>query len=128
MGIVAMPAYGWIFPCFGVLLSGLAGAACWTITFAFCLVLARGTCRGEPWAWWTAAVGCVAAAVSCILTFAGTAPDAVFEAMSLSADLTQMMERFWPRSPWAHVALWLAVWGSLLAYLVAVRRLFEPSD
>ena len=68
----------------------------------------------------------MAAAVSSAATFARTAPAQVFEAMNLAPDQLILMERLWPREPWVHVVVWLVIWGSLVAYLVAVRPLFNP--
>ena len=129
LSITAVPSYGFIFPFFGVLLSGLPGAMLWAAVFVVCLAIARGTIRREPWAWWTAVAGSVTAAVSSAATFARVDPRTVFEAMSLPPEQLLIMEQLWPREPWIHVVSWLAIWGSLLAYLLVVRPLFgEESD
>lgn len=124
VSIAAVPSYGFVFPVFGILLSGLPGAILWAAVFVSCVALAVGTVRRRPWAWWTAVGGCIAAAVSSAATFARVAPEAVFAAMDLPTDQLLVMEFLWPREPWIHVVAWLAIWGSLLIYLVVVRPLF----
>ena len=127
LSIVAVPSYNFVFPLFGLVLSGAAGAICWALTLIFCLALAWGTCRRDPWAWWAAILGCVLAAISSAATFSRTDPSAVFEAMDLHPDQLLVLEPLWPKEPWTHVVLWIAIWGSLGLYLVTVRNLFVPS-
>jgi hypothetical protein len=126
LSVVTMPAYGFVFPLFGRLLSGRWGAVAWAAVAGLGLLLARATCRREPWAWWTALLATVLATASTILTFARIEPESVFEAMALPPDQRLMLEQLWPSSPWVHGFVWLAIWGSLLAYLLGVRRLFDP--
>jgi hypothetical protein len=126
ISIIAVPAYNFVFPLFGLLVTGAAGAVCWAAVLILSAALAFGTCRGEPWAWWTAAAASVAAAVSSVASFAFADPQAVFEAMALPTDQLMLMAPLWPREPWVHIVFWLAIWGSLLAYLFVVRPLFNP--
>jgi hypothetical protein len=108
------------------LLSGATGAAFWALTLGLCAALTVGTLRRRPWAWWVAVTGTVAAAISSVLTLPRVPPEDLFELMAIPFDQRQLMAMVWPREPWAHVVVWLAVWGSLLAYLVAVRPFFDP--
>jgi hypothetical protein len=128
LSIVAVPSYNFVFPFFGWILSGTAGSLCWALALILCLALAWGTCRREPWAWWAAIGGCVFASISSIATFSLVEPASFFEAMELHPDQLVILEQLWPESPWVHVGLWLAIWGSLAAYLVAVRGLFSGSE
>ena len=127
LSIVAMPSYNFVFPFFGLVLSGATGAVFWTLTLIFCLALAWGTCRRESWAWWAAILGCVLATISSAATFGRADPSAVFEAMDLHPDQLLVLEPLWPKESWNHVVLWIAIWGSLALYLVAVRGLFSGS-
>jgi hypothetical protein len=124
---VAAPSYNFIFPIFGWLLTGAAGAVCWTLTAVVCLLLAWGSCRRRPWAWWIAFIGCVVAAASTVMTLAGNTPERIIGAMALPADQRAIIELLWPDRAWLHVAFWLAAWGSLAAYLIAIRPLFRPA-
>lgn len=125
LSIIVVPAYGFVFPCFGFLVSGWIGAILWAAVFVLCLALAVGTVRRRLWAWWTAVGACIAAAISSAVTFARVDPEAVFDAMGLPPDQLLIIEQLWPNEPWIHIVAWLAIWGSLLAYLVVVRPLFE---
>jgi hypothetical protein len=126
LSILAVPAYGFVFPVFEWVFSGAAGAVCWALVAVLSGALAWGTCRRRPWAWWTAVAASVAAAASSVVSFAFNDPQAIFEAMALPHDQLLLMEAIWPRESWIQIVFWLAVWGSLLAYLVGVRPLFNP--
>lgn len=126
VSILAVPAYNFVFPLFGLLLTGAAGAVCWAVVLALSGALAYGTCRGAPWAWWTAAAASVAAALSSVASFAFSDSDRILDAMKLTADQLMLMKALWPREPWIQIVFWLAVWGSLLAYLFVVKPLFNP--
>jgi len=126
LSVLAMPAYNWVFPFFGRLLSGPAGAACWIGVLAACIVLAWGTCRRSPWAWWSAVSGSVIGFATAASTFATVRPEALFAAMGPLADQFGLFGQLWPTSPWTHLLFWFLVWGSLLAYLIAIRKLFDP--
>jgi hypothetical protein len=125
LSLAAMPSYGFVFPLFGLVLSGAAGALCWAAVFALCLALAWGTLRGELWAWRTAMTGCVLAALSWVTTSALVEPPEILDAMSLPPEQRVIMELIWPAEAWIHVAGWLVIWGSLAVYLFTVRGLFQ---
>jgi len=97
-----------------------------TLFFVLSGFLAFGTCRGAPWAWWTAAAASIAAAVSSVATFAFANPGVVLEAIALPPEQLMVMQYLWPREPWIQILLWLSIWGSLLAYLFVVKPLFNP--
>lgn len=127
LSVLAMPAYGFVFPLFGSLLSGLAGAVLWTGVLLLAGVLTWGTCRRRVWAWRLAVIATVAAAASCAVTFAVVTPESVFAATGLPVEQRFLIDDFWPSAPWIHVTFWLAVWGSLLGYLFVTRPLFDIS-
>jgi len=126
VSVLAMPAYNFVFPLFGLLLTGLAGAVCWAAVLGLSGALAYGTCRGEPWAWWTGVAVSIVAALSSVSSFAFTAADTILDAMRLPDDQLLLMQALWPREPWIQIVFWSAVWGSLLAYLFVVKPLFNP--
>ena len=126
LSIVAVPAYGYVFPFFGRVLSGAAGAVCWVIVFVLSAALAWGTSRREPWAWWTAMVAVGIGGVSSAVTFAVIDPSDLFQIEGLLAEQRALIEGIWPTSPWIHVAAQAVIWGSLIAYLVVVKPLFDP--
>lgn len=125
LSIIAMPAYGFVFPFFGFLLSGAAGAACWAAVLVLSGALAWGTARGEPWAWWTAMTTGAVAGLSSALTFAVIDPGELFEIKGVLSEQRRLFETLWPASPWVHVALQFVIWGSFIAYLAYVKPLFD---
>lgn len=128
LSVLAMPAYGFVFPLFGRLLAGADGAVAWGLVLVLAIVLAWGTWRRAHWAWWLAAAASAAAAVSTALTFATTDAETVLAAMKLAPEQRRLIEPLWPQSPWVQVVGWTAVWGSLLGYLLFVRPLYgRPS-
>lgn len=126
VSVTAVGAYNYVFPLFGVLLTRTAGAACWAAVLVLSGILAFGTCRGAPWAWWTGVAASIAAAVSSVATFAFADPGVVLEAMELPPEQLMLMQYLWPREPWIHVVTWTAIWGSFVAYLFVVKPLFNP--
>jgi len=126
LSIVAVPAYGFVFPFFGRVLSGTAGAVGWVIVLLLSGALAWGTARREPWAWWTALAATGAGGISSAVTFAVIDPDDLFRIEGLLAEQRMLLEGLWPTSPWVHIAAQTLIWGSLMAYLFAVKPLFDP--
>jgi len=128
LSVIAVPAYGYVFPFFGFILSGPAGAACWAVVAVLSGALTWGTCRREPWAWWTAMVAGAVGGLSSAFTFAVIDPNELFQIEGLLAEQRALIETVWPASPWVHVTLQSVIWGSFLAYLVTVRKLFKPGS
>lgn len=126
LSIIAVGAYGYVFPFFGSLLSGASGAVCWAVVALLSVALTWGTCRREPWAWWTAVAAGLFAGLSSALTFASIDPSELFRIEGLLAEQRAILEPVWPASPWLHVAIQILIWGSFLVYLVVVRPLFNP--
>jgi len=127
VSVVIMPAYNWVFPFFGKLLSGTAGVVPWLVVFVGCCVLAVGSFRRRAWAWWGAVAATVAAAVSTVVTSIRVGPEETITALRLPDEQMHIMASFsWP-GPWVISMFWIAVWASMLAYLFSVRRDFgEP--
>jgi hypothetical protein len=126
LSIIAVPAYGFVFPFFGRILSGAAGALGWLIVLVLSGALAWGTCRRAPWAWRTAMAACLIGGISSTLTFAVIDPAELFEVGGLLSEQRALLEAVWPASPVIHVAVQTLIWGSLIAYLFVVKPLFNP--
>ena len=126
LSIVAVPAYDFVFPFFGRVLSGTAGAVCWGIVVVLSAALAWGTFRREPWAWWTALAAVSIGGISSAFTFAVIDPSGLFRIEGLPAEQRTLLEGVWPASPWIHIAIQILIWGSLIAYLFVVKPLFAP--
>ncbi len=125
ISVLAMPAYGWAIPFFGLMLSGAAGAALWMVVLVVCGVLAWGTCRGHLWAWWGAMAATVVAAASTILTSLRIGPGEVVRTLPIADDQRLVLESIsWPE-PWVMTLVWIVVWASMVIYLLTVRSEFR---
>jgi len=124
LSVVVVPAYNFVFPFFGRLLVGRAGALPWLAVLVACLALAWGSCRRRPWAWWGAIAATVTAAVATVLTALAVDLTGLVAALALPP----VQARAWAQLPAPGAALavlfWLAVWGSLLLWLASLRRHF----
>jgi hypothetical protein len=125
VSILVMPAYRFVTPFFGILIDGLAGAVVWGLGFVACAALAWGSCRQAPWAWWGGVVMTVVAAVSTCLTFARVTLLELYRTMGLPEDQIALLSGVAVPEGWALAALWALVWGSLLAYLMSMRKYFR---
>ncbi len=128
LSIVAAPAYGFVFPFFGRVLSGAEGAVCWVIVLVLSAALAWGTSRREPWAWWTAVAATAIGGISSAVTSAVIDPGDLFPIEGLLVEQRTLIESVWPTSPWIHVAAQTLIWGSLIAYLFVVKPLFKAHE
>ena len=122
--VVMMPAYGWFFPFFGVVLSGAAGAVLWLVVLAVCLVLAWGGVRRKEWAWSGSFAATLAVGVSTVLTFLIVDSNQIVAAMDLPEEQAVIMVGVLSASRWAEAGFWLVVWGTFLVYLITVRKYF----
>jgi hypothetical protein len=124
VSVLVMPAYNWVFPLFGRLLGGGAGVLPWAAVAVVCGILAWGSCRLRPWAWWGGAVATVSAALSTVVTAARVNPDELVRALNLPDEQMRMLASFsWP-GQWSVVAMLFVVWGTMLAYLATLRGHF----
>ncbi len=125
VSVLVMPAYGWAFPFFGSVLSGAAGRVLWMGVLLVCGVLAWGTCRQRPWAWWGALAATIAAAASTVLTSIRVSPEEVVRALPLADDQRQVLASIsWPEA-WVMTLVWIVVWASMVIYLLTVRPEFR---
>jgi hypothetical protein len=127
VSVAAMPAYDWAFPFFGRLLLGAAGAAPWIAVLVMCAALAWGSCRRRPWSWWGAVGATIAAAAATIVTSIRYSPETIIRTLSMAEDQRQILASFsWPGG-WVISLGWIAVWGSMLLYLVTLRPYFRDA-
>ena len=125
VSVLVMPAYRCVTPFFGFLVDGAAGAVVWAVVLVVCAVLAWGTCRREPWAWWMGVAAILFAAVSTILTFARVEAVEVYRAMGLPTEQLALLAGLASPERWLMTLLWAVVWLSFLGYLVTLKKLFH---
>ena len=125
VSVLVMPAYRFVMPFFGVLVDGAVGAVLWLLVLIVFAALAWGTCRRRLWAWWGGVFVTVVAAVSSVLTFARIDLLDFYRAIELPADQLALLSALATPGRGTVALLWLVVWGSFLAYLASVRKLFR---
>lgn len=124
ISVLVMPAYNWIFPWFGRLLSGNAGALPWVGVAVICGILAWGSCRLRPWAWWGAVISTVLAAVSTMVTAVRVDSGEFLRALDLPHEQLDMLASLsWPGQS-SIVLMLLVMWGAMLAYFATLRGYF----
>jgi hypothetical protein len=126
VSVLLMPAYDFIFPLFGIVLTGANGAALWILVLAACVVLAVGTCRRTPWAWWGGMALTLAGTLSSILVVLRLDLSEIMTLMSLPEDQVAMMETVPVLEGWVMALGTLLVWGTFIVYLMTLRRYFAP--
>ena len=126
VSVLVMPAYGFVVPFFGVVLSGAGGAAVWVAILAGCVALAWGSARRARWAWWGGVVAIVLATLSSVITAVCVDPAEVIQAMDLPPEQTILLSGIAMPGRWVMALVWVVVWGTFLGYLMTVRRFFLP--
>ena len=127
VSILLMPAYNFIFPFFGTLLTGAAGATLWALVLAVCVVLAVGTCRGAPWAWWSGVALTFAAALSSTVTVLKYDLAEITTLMNLPEEQVSLIAALGMPDGWPMALINALVWGTFIIYLMTLRRYFAPA-
>ena len=123
-----LPACGFAFPLFGAVLDGWSGAAAWLVVLALLLYLMVGTARRERRAWTVAMAVSLVAACSSTVTATVVPWSAWLDRVAMPGQWPQLGAALGEPAVAVKVLLALAVWGSWIAYLVRVRRLFRAPD
>ncbi len=122
------PAYDFLLPVFGVVLTGAAGAVGWALVLALLVVLTWGTVRRDPRAWWLALAASLVGAVATTVSAAEVPFADLLARLDLPADQTALIEQMWSPGPLALVVGSLLTWVSFIAYLAYVRRFFRSPE
>jgi hypothetical protein len=122
--VLLMPAYNFVFPLFGSVLTGSAGGVGWALSLAACVTLAVGSCKRAPWAWWGGLALTFLATVSSVLTFLAHDVSEIAALMKLPEDQVSMVAALGIPSGWPVAIFSGVVWGSFFAYLLTLRGYF----
>jgi len=128
VSVLMMPAYGFVVPFFGVVLNGASGATVWAAILAGCVVLAWGSARRAPWAWWGGIAAMILATLSSVITAVRVDPAAFILAMDLPEQQKALLAGITMPGRWVIALVWVVMWGTFLAYLMTVRRFFFAGD
>jgi hypothetical protein len=127
VSVLLMPAYGFIFPFFGTLLTGAAGAALWALVLAVCVALAVGSCRRAPWAWWSGVALTFTAALSSTFTVLKYDLAEVTTLMNLPEEQVSLIAALGLPDGWPIALINALVWGTFVVYLMTLRRFFTSA-
>jgi hypothetical protein len=124
--VLLMPAYRWVVPLFGVVLSGWAGAAVYLVGMLACLYLTWGAATVDPRSWWISLAAFTAGCLSALITFLRVDGSDFFAAMALPADQLALVQQLALDQRPVLVWLTIATWASFVLYLLWVKRHFRP--
>ena len=127
VSVLLMPAYNFFFPVFGAVLTGVAGAALWALVLAVCVVLAVGTCRRAPWAWWSGVLLTIAAAISSSLVALRYDLAEITTLMNLPEEQVSLIAALGLPDGWPMALINALVWGTFVVYLMTLRRFFTSA-
>jgi hypothetical protein len=128
VSIPFMGFYGWAFPFFGAILSGVQGAAMGLAVMLLSGYIAWGTYKLNITAWWGAVLLIVGWAVSAIITFSRVSMLEYYEKMNFPEQQLEVIKQYSLPQGYSMVlfcGLWLV---GFLGYLLYTRRYFVRSD
>ncbi len=126
VSLLTMGAYGWTFPFFGTILTGIPGAAV-VLTLIPCLAyLAWSIYRLSINAWWCALLLTIAWAVSTAVTFSRVSILDLYEKMNYSEQQLESMGRYMPHNT-TMVLMFALSFAAFLAYLLYTKKFFKPN-
>jgi len=124
VSILMMPAYNFMFPCFGTILHGWLGAVAWLVVLLLLVYLIRATLWRQSRSWDLAMGLSLVIAVSSMVTAAVVPYAAWIGRMALPAEQGEMVLTLWNPGTVTMVILTFVFWATWLGYLVYVRRFF----
>jgi hypothetical protein len=124
VSVLTMPAYDFVMPVFGTVLSGLAGAMGWVFVLVLLGYLVWATLDRDPRAWWVAVAATVVAMMATTVSALAIPIDMVLEMMDLPADQVAIVRAMGLPGPMGLVLLSVIAWASFLGYLWYTRRFF----
>ena len=125
VSLLTMGAYGWAFPFFGTILTGISGAAVVLVLILCLAYLARGTYRLSINAWWCAVLLTIAWGVSTIITFSRISILELYEKMNFPEEQLKGMREFMPHDSTMNLMFVLS-FAAFLGYLLYTKRFFKP--
>jgi len=121
-----MPTYNFLFPFFGIVVTGAAGAVLWALVLALCVALAIGTCKRALWTWWGGLALTLFFTLSSTLVVLRFDLSEIMGLMKLPEDQIAMMDTLPMLDGWVMALGTVCVWGTFIVYLMTLRRYFAP--
>jgi len=125
VSVLTMPAYDFVMPFFGMVLSGAAGAIAWTLVLVLLGYLAWATLGRDPRAWRIAVAATIAATAASTICVAVVPLPRLIDRMGLPQDQAMVLEAMAPLGPAGLAVLSVVSWGTLLVYLLYTKRWFD---
>jgi len=125
---LTMPAYNFVMPVFGFVLSGIAGAVAWALVLVLLGYLVWATLRMDPKAWWVAVAATVAVTLASTVGVALVPLDRLLAVSGMPADQVALIQAMGLPGPAGLALLSAVAWGSFLGYLWYTRRFFPGWD
>jgi MFS family permease len=126
VSLLTMGVYGWTFPFFGTILTGIPGAAL-VLTLILCLAyLARSIYRLSINAWWCALLLTIAWAVSTAVTFSRVSILDLYKKMNMPEQQLESMRQFMPHSS-TMILMFALSFAAFFAYLLYTKKFFKPN-
>jgi MFS family permease len=125
VSLLTMGAYGWAFPFFGTILSGISGAAVVLVLILCMAYLAWGTYRLRINAWWCAVLLTIGWGVSTAITFSRISILELYEKMNFPEEQLKSMREFMPHNS-TMVLMFVVSFAVFLGYLLYTRKFFKP--
>ena len=126
VSLLTMGAYGWTFPFFGTILTGISGAAVILVLIPCLACLAWGTYKLSIKAWWCAALLTIAWAVSMVVTFSRISIWDFYDKMNMPEQQLESMRQFMPHDSTMILGSALT-FAAFLAYLLYTKKFFKPN-
>jgi hypothetical protein len=128
--ILSLVTLKFVFPCFGIFLSGGAGALATALTAIIVAGVAWGMYRLRMSAWWGALLLGIASSLNTAMTFARADIAEMYKQQGFSAATLEMLQKPGLLELMRQWGLWTGLAGGIawVVYLVAVRRYFTKSE
>ena len=126
VSMLSMGAYGWTFPFFGAILTGISGAVVMLPLALSLAFLARGTYRLSINAWWCAAFLTIAWAASMAVTFSRISILDFYEKMNFPEQQLESMRQYMPHGS-TMVLMFALSFAAFFAYLLYTKKFFKPN-
>ncbi len=126
VSLLTMGAYGWTFPFFGTILTGIPGAVVVLALIPCLACLAWSTYRLNINAWWCALLLTIAWAVSMAVTFSRLSIWDFYEKMNIPEQQLETMRQCMPHDS-TIVLMFALSFAAFFAYLLYTKKFFKPN-
>lgn len=128
LSMLSLAAYNFTFPLFGVIISGIGGAALCLLTVVFAVYLAIRAYKQDIMAWWLTLASYIFFFASALYTFQFTNLIDYYRVMGFNEQQLQMMEGMSVMQGPAMSIMMLFYMVIWIAYMICIKRFFVPNQ